>query len=89
MRNNTEEPCSSCDELVDFFYEFTDGELDEHALQRMRAHVHECERCADLVDVEMHIRDLIRRCCAQQAPSSLRSRVITRIRTTHLRIERY
>lgn len=89
MRRDTDEPCASCDELVDFLYEFADGELEDRVLRRMRAHVRECERCADLVDAEMHIRDLIRRCCAQEAPSSLRARVITRIRTTHLRIERY
>lgn len=89
MRRDSEEPCESCDELIDFLYEYTDGELEEQVLKRMREHVRECARCSDLVDAEMHIRDLIRRCCTQQAPSSLRARVITRIRTTHLRIERY
>ncbi|MDO5728136.1 MAG: mycothiol system anti-sigma-R factor [Actinomycetaceae bacterium] len=89
MTQRNDDECSSCDELENFFFEYTDGELESSILERMRIHVTECSRCADLVDAEMHIRELIRRCCAEEAPSGLRARVVTRIRSTHIRIERY
>lgn len=89
MTQRRDEDCSSCEELESFFFEYTDGELETGVLDRMRLHVAECPRCADLVDAEMHIRELIRRCCAEEVPSGLRARVVTRIRSTHIRIEGY
>lgn len=79
--------CTACDELEKFLFQYADGELDQDQAHHLREHVAHCPHCKNLVDAEMHVRELIRRCYFEHAPSSLRTRVISRIRMTHLRIE--
>lgn len=79
--------CTPCDELEEFLFQYTDGELDHDRALSLREHVAKCPHCQNLVDAEMHVRELVRRCYFEEAPSTLRTRVISRIRMTHLRIE--
>ena len=65
----------SCEELLDHLFEFLDSELDEDQYARFRAHAAECPTCTEAADAEEHIRALVRRSCAEVAPSSLRVRV--------------
>lgn len=67
-------PCS-CDELLEHLFEFLDAELDEDQQARFRRHAEECPTCTEATDAEQHIRALVRRSCAEVAPSSLRLRV--------------
>ncbi|MCK6212665.1 mycothiol system anti-sigma-R factor [Georgenia sp. EYE_87] len=67
-------PCS-CDELLEHLFEFLDSELDEDQVERFRRHAAECPTCTEATDAEQHIRALVRRSCAEVAPSSLRLRV--------------
>lgn len=67
-------PCS-CDELLEHLFEFLDSELDDDQQARFRRHAEECRTCTEATDAEQHIRALVRRSCAEVAPSSLRLRV--------------
>ncbi|MFC7406346.1 mycothiol system anti-sigma-R factor [Georgenia alba] len=67
-------PCS-CEELLEHLFEFLDSELDEDQDARLRRHAAECPTCTAAADAEQHIRELVRRSCAEVAPSSLRLRV--------------
>ncbi|MDO5049542.1 MAG: mycothiol system anti-sigma-R factor [Actinomycetaceae bacterium] len=84
-----DDSCTACEQLNKFLFEYADGELDQEHAKRLEKHVSECPYCKDRVDAEMHVRELVRRCYNEHAPSNLRTRVISRIRTTHLRIETY
>ncbi|MFD1716791.1 mycothiol system anti-sigma-R factor [Georgenia deserti] len=78
-------PCS-CEELMDHLFEFLDAELDESEEARLRRHAAECPHCTEAADAEVHIRELVKRSCAEVAPSSLRMRV--RSQLTVLKVSR-
>lgn len=78
-----------CEKLRRLLYVFIDNELDEDAAHSLRVHAELCPDCADAVDAQRHLQALLRRCCRQSAPADLRARVITRIRQTSVRIERW
>ncbi|WP_448073080.1 mycothiol system anti-sigma-R factor [Georgenia yuyongxinii] len=65
----------SCEELLENLMEFLDSELDEDTCTRYRQHAAECPTCHQATDAERHIREMVRRSCAEKAPSSLRLRV--------------
>jgi anti-sigma factor (TIGR02949 family) len=65
----------SCEELLENLMEFLDSELDEDTCTRFRQHAEECPTCHQATDAEQHIREMVRRSCAEKAPSSLRLRV--------------
>ena len=80
----------SCDELRDRLYEFLDRELADSECARLRRHVDECPSCHEAADAEEHIRQLLRRSCAERAPQELRAKVVaqlTILRTTSIRTE--
>lgn len=85
----TEPQCPSCDELRELLYAVSDHELEPQVEDALWAHAAQCGRCTDLLDAQQHLRELIRRCYQQQASQELRARVVTRIRSTHIRIERW
>lgn len=78
-----------CEQLREVLSLFIDNELDEDVAHSLRLHADLCPACADAVDVQRHLRALLRRCCEQSAPEEVRARVITRIRQTSVRIERW
>ena len=65
----------SCEELLENLMEFLDSELDEDTCTRYRQHAATCPTCHEATDAEEHIRQMVRRSCAEKAPSSLRLRV--------------
>ncbi|MHB1065450.1 MAG: mycothiol system anti-sigma-R factor [Georgenia sp.] len=69
----------TCEELQENLMEFLDSELSEDACTRYRAHAAQCSSCNELADAEQHIRDMVRRSCAEVAPSSLRRRVASQL----------
>lgn len=59
---------------------FLDKELAEPDADVVRQHLQACEPCMDDFEVQLAIRDLLRRCCcSQRAPETLRMRVVTQI----------
>ncbi|MDO5034471.1 MAG: mycothiol system anti-sigma-R factor [Actinomycetaceae bacterium] len=81
------EACDPCEQLNSFLYAYADGELESDTSERLARHLESCDDCSDRVDAEMHVRELMRRCYAQEAPSELRARVLASVRVTHLRAE--
>lgn len=78
-----------CAKLQEVLYQLLDNELDEEVAHRLQLHARWCADCADALDAQRHLQALVRRCCEQHASSELRARVITRIRQTSIRIERW
>lgn len=57
-------------------HEFLDNELDEADAQQIREHLAACEECLDDFDAEQALKQLVKRCHANdRAPEELRSRI--------------
>jgi len=77
---------TDCEEVIDRLYAFLDEELsaeDEVDVPRIQRHLAECAPCLRERDVEVVVREVVRRACTgDHAPQSLRVRIMTSITTT-------
>lgn len=69
----------TCDDVRSHLYALIDQELDQDARERLEAHKDECPHCTALTEAELHLRVIIRRSCCEEAPGTLRERVITQV----------
>ncbi|GIG24780.1 mycothiol system anti-sigma-R factor [Cellulomonas denverensis] len=74
-----------CEEKVDRLFAFLDHELATADEAEVRAHIEECRPCLDEVTVDQVLKNLVRRCCQEEAPVDLRVRI--RAQLTTLRVE--
>ena len=74
-----------CDEKVDRLFAYLDRELATADEAEVRAHIEECRPCLDEVAVDQVLKDLVKRCCQEQAPADLRVRI--RAQLTTVRVE--
>lgn len=61
--------------------EALDGELPEEMVQRMQLHTDDCPECAEEWEQMRRMKELVRRSCADRAPSDLRERIAVQCRT--------
>ena len=73
-----------CSAVVDHINEFIDREVDVRDLEAVRAHLLRCPPCLAQHDVQVALRDLVRRSCSERAPAGLRVRILTTITRVHL-----
>ncbi|MDN5559256.1 MAG: mycothiol system anti-sigma-R factor [Ruaniaceae bacterium] len=69
----------SCNDLIARLFAYLDSELDSAENARMKLHLEHCPHCTEEEEAERHVRELLRRCCIEQAPESLRIRVLGQI----------
>lgn len=77
-------PCG-CDEAVGRLWEYVDSELGDLDHQRVEAHLHECAPCLEEEQVELLLKQLVRRCCQEEAPATLRVRIHEQLTVLRLR----
>ena len=86
MSATDEQPCGhDCDEALAHLWEYMDAELGQEETARILAHLQSCSGCHAEHDVELVLKQVVRRGCTEQAPSALRVRIheqITLLRTT-------
>ncbi|MGC5615278.1 mycothiol system anti-sigma-R factor [Georgenia sp. Z1491] len=80
-------PCS-CEELSEQVYEFLDAELGDAHRERLRRHVLTCETCRGEVDAAAHVKAILQRSCTEQAPASLRARIVSQLSVVSIAVER-
>jgi mycothiol system anti-sigma-R factor len=61
--------------------EALDGELPSETVERMRRHTDGCPECAEEWERLRRLKELVRRSCADRAPSDLRERIAVECRT--------
>lgn len=61
--------------------EALDGELPRETVDRMLDHAEGCVECHDEIERLRRLKELVRRSCADRAPSSLRERIAVQCRT--------
>ncbi|WP_448059587.1 mycothiol system anti-sigma-R factor [Cellulomonas hominis] len=73
-----------CSDAVNRMFAYLDSELEQPDAERVRAHLEECRPCLDELSVEAVMKQLVRRCCQEEAPVELRVRIreqLTLLRT--------
>ena len=68
-----------CTEALARLFEFLDHEIDDLTGDRIRRHLADCEPCLAEYDVEDHVKAVVKRSCAESAPSSLHLRIRARL----------
>jgi mycothiol system anti-sigma-R factor len=80
-----------CSEVLARVYSYLDDELDETGvigLVQIRQHLDECGPCLREYGLEEAVRRLVHKCCGREtAPSDLRAKVLSRIRTIRAELE--
>lgn len=82
----SEPTTSPCEEALAHLDEYIDCEMSEVDTVRLEVHINSCETCQGEIGLEQKLRDLIRRSCIEQAPASLRERVLQQITIVSERI---
>ena len=69
----------NCGQALDRLFEYLDSELETLDSERVRRHLEECAPCLDEYDVEVVVKNLVRRSCQESAPEELRVRIHERL----------
>ncbi|GAB3753553.1 hypothetical protein GCM10027591_02110 [Zhihengliuella somnathii] len=73
------------DSRIARLYEYLDGALSVDDLNDVQRHLEHCTECAQEYDLECIIRSVVKRSCTEQAPQTLKSRIMMRI--SEIRVE--
>jgi mycothiol system anti-sigma-R factor len=78
---------NNCNDALDRLWEYLDAELEAPDSAVVRAHLAECQGCLEEYDVEVVVKNLVRRGCQETAPDTLRVRIheqltVMRVTTT-------
>jgi mycothiol system anti-sigma-R factor len=65
-----------CDDALSELHLYLDQELDAVTMARVEAHLRGCSPCLEAFDFEAVLRRVVARGCREQAPDSLRSKVL-------------
>ena len=68
-----------CSAVLEQIYSYIDGEIPPDALSAVREHLLDCPPCLEQHDVQVALKALVRRCCQDRAPESLRVRIVAHI----------
>ena len=66
---------NNCSDALDRLWEYLDAELEAVDSEVVRAHLAECQGCLEEYDVEVVVKNLVRRGCQEIAPDTLRVRI--------------
>ncbi|OAV62562.1 mycothiol system anti-sigma-R factor [Enteractinococcus helveticum] len=67
------------DDRIENIYQYLDGALGSADLAEVRAHIEGCTTCQSEHDLELIIRDVVKRSCDEKAPRSLKDKIMHRI----------
>ena len=70
----------NCDDALSELQLYLDKELDAATVVRIEAHLRGCSPCLEAYDFEAVLRQVVARGCREQAPDSLRSKVLDALR---------
>ncbi|MGF1661635.1 MAG: mycothiol system anti-sigma-R factor [Kineosporiaceae bacterium] len=66
---------TDCSDVLERIDAYLDHELDEHTVDKIRAHLEECAPCLREHDVEHAVKALVARAGRAPAPDHLRARI--------------
>lgn len=85
--DEVEEGCGpNCEQALGRLFAYVDRELETGDAAQVRAHIEDCRPCLDEMAVETMLKELVKRCCQEQAPADLRVKIHAQLTT--LRVTR-
>jgi len=60
-------------------YRYLDGALNAQDFAEVKAHIQDCPECQSEHDLELIIRDVVKRSCDEKAPQTLKTKIMQRI----------
>jgi mycothiol system anti-sigma-R factor len=79
----------TCKTCLNALHSYLDRELSDEDIVQVRAHLDECLGCLHMFQFQDSLRRLVKvRCQEQQAPETLRIRIVERLAAERARIER-
>lgn len=67
------------DTRMERIYRYLDGALNAPDLAEVREHIENCSSCQSEHDLELIIRDVVKRSCEEKAPHSLKMKIVQRL----------
>jgi mycothiol system anti-sigma-R factor len=83
----SEEP-QDCSEVLGRVFFFLDNELEQADCAQIEQHLEDCGPCLARYDLERTVKSLVARSCTEQAPETLRQRVMFSIKQVQVEIHR-
>ena len=77
-----------CEDARRDLHVYLDGELTVEARAVVAVHLNQCPGCCEAFDFEIRLRRAVARCCREEAPDTLRIRVVEAITSEVVVIER-
>ena len=77
---------SDCSEVLERVFFFIDNELPTADFSQIQHHLDECGPCLAKYDLERTVKQLVQRSCSEQAPVTLRDKVLLRIRQVQVEL---
>ncbi len=77
---------TDCSKVLERVFFFIDNELEQADCAQIQHHLDECGPCLAKFDLERTVKMLVARSCSEQAPESLRDRVLVSIRRVQVEI---
>ncbi len=75
-----------CTDALEKLYLFIDHELEDASCEEIQSHIDNCRTCLTEYQLDVLVKSLISRSCAERAPAPLRERVLLSIRTVQVEI---
>ncbi len=74
-----------CSEVLHRIYEYLDGEMSTDDVRRVAAHLGECQPCLAEHDLDVALKQVVRRSCVgETAPVAVRMQIMQRITRVQL-----
>lgn len=73
-----------CEDVYDSLFELLDGDCSHQRRAELRQKIESCPGCFSQLGIEEEVRALVRRCCCEAAPPTLRERVSIQIQTMRI-----
>jgi anti-sigma factor (TIGR02949 family) len=65
-----------CAKIMSLLEQYVDRELSSAEADQVQAHLEACPPCMQMFHFETAVRRLVRRACCEEAPPSLRARIL-------------
>jgi mycothiol system anti-sigma-R factor len=77
-----------CSEVLHRIYEYLDGEMSADDVRRVAAHLNECQPCLAEHDLDVALKQVVRRSCSgETTPPAVRLQIMQRITMVRLETE--
>ena len=87
--NDTHAGPGDCSEVLHRIFEYLDGEMSAADVRRVAAHLGECQPCLAEHDLDVALKQVVRRSCqGETAPMAIRTQIMARITMIQVENER-